>query len=76
MSDSHPPGVLMGCGVTARDENEAMRILKEQVFRNHAFPAIRSVARDVKIAELDAGHVRPNMGDPSAPGVWFPLGYT
>ncbi len=74
--DPHPPGVLMGCGVTAFDEQDAIRILKENVFRTHPFPEIKTIVTGVDLSKLDQGHVSPNMGDPTKCGVWFPLGYS
>ena len=65
----------MGCRVTAHDEQEALRILKEGVFRDYQFPRVKNTIKDVDISKLDQGHVRPNMSDPSRIGVWFPLGY-
>jgi hypothetical protein len=76
LRDPQPPGVLIGCGVTAFDRDDAIRILKEIVFSAHAFPEIKTEVADVDISNLDEGHVRPNMGDPSRRGVWFPLGYS
>jgi hypothetical protein len=76
LRDPHPPGVLMGCGVTAFGAEDALRILKENVFVSHCFPEIEETLMDVDISKLDQGHVRPNMGDPSRRGVWFPLGYS
>jgi hypothetical protein len=73
--DLYPPGVLMGCGVTSLDEEDAIRILREKVFVSHPFPAIKSVAADIDLTTLDQGHVIPNMTDPSVRGVWFPIGY-
>jgi len=50
-------------------------MLRERVFVNHRLPDIKNTVTDVDISKLDQGHVRPNMGDPSQRGVWFPLGY-
>jgi hypothetical protein len=61
LRDPHPPGVLMGCGVTAVDEEDALRILKEGVFASHLFPEITRILTDVDISKLDQGHVRPNI---------------
>jgi hypothetical protein len=74
--EPHPPGVLIGCGVTAFDQEDAIRMLKERVFTAHPLPEIKTMIPDVDISKLDQGHVRPNMGDPSRRGVWFPLGYS
>jgi hypothetical protein len=76
MRDPHPPGVLMGCGITALDEEDAIRILKENVFPTHPFPGIKTMVADVDVSKLDQGHVLPNMGDSTRRGVWFPLGYS
>lgn len=76
MRDPHPPGVLMGCGITAVDEEDAVRILKENVFRTHPFAGIKAMVTDVDVSKLDQDHVLPNMGDPTRRGVWFPLGYS
>jgi hypothetical protein len=27
------------------------------------------------VSTLDPRHVRPNMGNPVTPGIWFPLGH-
>jgi len=75
LRDPQPPGVLIGCGVTALDEADAIRILRNVVFLSHPFPQITALLADVDISTLDQRHVRPNMGDPSRRGVWFPLGY-
>jgi hypothetical protein len=33
---------------------------------------VEHVVEDVDVSQLDAGHVLPNMGDPTLRGVWFP----
>ncbi len=66
----------LGCGVTARDHEDALSILGETVFSGQAIPPIREVIEDVDIAGLDQGHVVPNMEPPIFRGVWFPKGYT
>src|SRR6266850_4240155 len=71
LRDPQPPGVLIGCGVTAFDEEDAIRILKEIVFRSYGLPEINTMVADVDISKLDQGHVLPNMGDPSRRGIWF-----
>jgi hypothetical protein len=76
LGDPHPPGVLTGCGITALDEEDAIRILKEDVFRSPKLPEVKARVTDVDVSQLDRRHVLPNMGDPSRRGVWFPLGYS
>jgi len=65
----------MGCGVTAVGKEDGLGILRERVFANYRFPEVKNTVTDVDISKLDQSHVRPNMGDPSQRGVWFPLGY-
>jgi len=74
--DPHPPGTLIGCGVTAFDQEDAIEILNQQVFVSSPCPAIKALIADVDVSTLDPGHVTPNMGDPTRRGVWFPLGYS
>jgi hypothetical protein len=76
LREPHPPGVLMGCGVTAVDEADAIRILKNRVFGSDLLPEIKTTVTDVDMSKLDQHHVLPNIGDPTTRGVWFPLGYS
>ena len=69
-----PPGVIIGCGITAYDYEDALKLLREKVFLCEILP-IRSYIEDVDISTLDQGHVLPNMSAPIKRGVWFPLGY-
>jgi hypothetical protein len=71
----HPPGTLLGCGVTAESKEEAIRLLEEKVFHSDAFPHIKECIGGVDIKSIDKGHVQPNMANPERLGVWFPLGY-
>jgi hypothetical protein len=75
MSNDLPPGVRMGCGITAYDREDALRLLRERVFLETTIPRPLDIVEDVVISSLDAGHVLPNMGDVTIRGVWFPLGY-
>ena len=71
----HPSGTVAGCGITALNYEDALKILQEHVFTQQKLPPICRVIEDVDIATLDPNHVRPNMGLPIKRGVWFPLGY-
>jgi hypothetical protein len=75
MTDPHPIGTLMGCGVTASSKEEALALLRERVFQSHPLPAIKKCIEDIEMSQLDAKHVLPNIGNPSERGIWFPLGY-
>ena len=72
-----PPmsALALGCGVTAHDREDALKILKTTVFLDGEFPTIVGLVDDVDVNSLDRGHVIPNMGSPVGRGVWFPLGY-
>ena len=70
-----PFGTKIGCGVTAFDKAQALKIVEEKVFLNKQMPAIARIVEHVDVRNLDPGHVQPNMGNPAAIGVWFPLGY-
>jgi hypothetical protein len=67
-----PPGSWLGCGVTAVDTEDAERLLVAGPFRGAPLPPIERVVLDVDVSNLDAGHVVPNMADPTRRGVWFP----
>ena len=73
MADPHPPGTLLGCGVTAHDQEDALMILRDRVFRGGTLPEVECVIEDVDMSTLDAKHVLPNMGNQFQRGVWFPL---
>lgn len=62
-------------GVTAESQPSALALLERDVF-DGVLPELASVRVDVDISSLDASHVRPNMGDPTVRGIWFPLGYS
>lgn len=65
----------LGCGVTARDYDDAVDILGSTILKGQAMPPIASVIEDVDVSTLDRGHVIPNMEVPAFRGVWFPKGY-
>jgi hypothetical protein len=65
----------LGCGVTARDYDDAVDILGSTILKGQAIPPIASVIEDVDVSTLDRGHVIPNMEVPAFRGVWFSRGY-
>jgi hypothetical protein len=73
--DEPPAGSQLGVGVTAHDQSDATRLIATRVFGGRSLPPILSITSDVDISSLDPGHVRPNMGNVLARGIWFPLGY-
>ena len=69
------PEVLnLGCGVTAYDYNDALGLLRENVFKKAVFPRILEFNEDVDISSLDQKHIVPNMEDRTLRGIWFPRG--
>ena len=66
-----PFGMTSGCGVTAFDREDAMRLLSQAI--GGSPPAAVRVIEDVDVSTLDEGHVLPNMHPPSGRGVWFPM---
>ncbi|WP_343694012.1 hypothetical protein [Chitinophaga sp.] len=75
--DAHnlPSGLLIGCGITAYNYEDAISILKDKVFKEQVIPVIKRMIENVDIRTLDQGHVIPNMTPPVARGVWFPYAY-
>ncbi len=70
-----PAGVVIGCGITSNNYDDAIQILSEKVFKNYPIPKIVKLVEDIDISTLDTGHVKSNMSSPNLRGVWFPLGY-
>ena len=71
IDDPHPPGTLMGCGITAHNLEDAKIILNE-VFKGYPAPIILTIKEDVDLRSLDERHVLPNIGPVIYRGVWFP----
>jgi hypothetical protein len=61
-----------GCGVTAYSLDDAMQILKTELFENTRMPPVKEVITNIDVSTLDEGHIIPNMGIPVDRGVWFP----
>ncbi|HEX5454320.1 MAG TPA: hypothetical protein VFX06_11050 [Stellaceae bacterium] len=70
-----PTPLNLGCGVTAWTAEDAFSLIKERVFSGNELPKIISCVENIDIRNIDQGHVRPNMGDVTVRGIWFPLGY-
>lgn len=67
-----PTPINLGCGVTARDLDDARDLLRTRVFGG-TLPREVGVIEDVPLSSLDARHVLPAMGAADARGVWFPV---
>jgi hypothetical protein len=70
-----PSALNIGCGITAYDYDDAINVLREQVFASQPLPSIASFVEDVDVSTLDQKHVLPNLGQVVKRGVWFPLGF-
>lgn len=62
----------LGCGVTAWTEDDAIWLLRQCVFEGENLPEIGEILADIDVRDLEANHVRPNIGAVSLRGVWFP----
>jgi hypothetical protein len=67
-----PSPINLGCGVTARDLEDARALLRAQVFAGQPLPALAGVIPDVPVSSLEPRHVVPTMGAVERRGVWFP----
>jgi len=73
-SQSPAPAAVseLGCGVTAYDYEDALTLMKENVFGDGDLPPIQNVVEDIDISALDEERVRSKIGIPVFRGVWFP----
>jgi hypothetical protein len=70
-----PTPLNLGCGVTAFDYDDAIKLLNERIFSSEKFPRIVNCIADIDVSTLDPNHVLPNLGLVSDRGIWFPMGY-
>ncbi|WP_139093213.1 hypothetical protein [Pararhizobium polonicum] len=63
----------LGCGVTAYSTSDAEQMIHALVFPLFGEREIEKIVEDIDVRSLEENHVRPNMGNPAARGVWFPL---
>ncbi len=71
-----PIGLDLGCGVTAYNYDDAIFLLRKEVFKDGDIAIIKKVIENVDVSTLDAGHVLPNMLPTSLRGIWYPFGYS
>jgi hypothetical protein len=62
----------LGIGLTALDANEALELAEATRAEHFPKAMLRGVVTDIRVAQLDQGHVVPNMGPIVVRGVWFP----
>ena len=70
-----PPGIGIGCGVTAFDVDDAIQIMDKNIFPQARRPLIVIQIENIDISKLDQQHVIPNVANVTKRGIWFPLGY-
>jgi hypothetical protein len=73
--DKIPIGLSYGCGVTAYDFSDALKIIQTKIFKGQNLPDIRIKKENIDIQTLDQNHVVPNMYSPDKRGIWFPIGF-
>jgi hypothetical protein len=64
----------LGCGVTAWTLADAINLLNQSVFKGAPYELDR-VELCKSLDMLEENHVRPNIGNVHARGIWFPMGY-
>jgi hypothetical protein len=66
-----------GCGVTAYNYQDAIRLLTKYLFEDAPLPTIIKVIEDIDVSTLDANHILVNLGaPPNLRGIWWPVGRT
>jgi plastocyanin len=60
-----------GCGVTGRDEDDCLELIKHNVLAGNELPKVRRVVRDVDPSTLEA-LIRRTMDGTRSRGVWYP----
>ena len=67
--------LLQGCGVTAYDQDDTLKLIREHILKDTPMPPISEIIEDIDVSTLDENHVLPNMGVPIRRGIWFPAGH-
>jgi plastocyanin len=60
-----------GCGVTGRDEDDCLKLIKQDVIAGNELPKVKRVVRDIDLSTLSA-MIRRTMGGARHRGVWYP----
>lgn len=66
-------GLTRGCGVSGYTLDDALSIVQAVVFMNEKMPAPVRIVENIRLQDLDQGHVAPNMYPMLWRGVWYPL---
>jgi hypothetical protein len=70
-----PVGIGIGCGVTAFDKEDTIKIMSDKIVISIKMPPFKKVLENVDISKLNQGNVIPNMKESIDRGIWYPLGY-
>ena len=62
-----------GYGVTAFSKDDALALVRSRGLRLPADAAQIHITENIRVADLDASHVVPNIGPIVVRGVWFPF---
>jgi plastocyanin len=60
-----------GCGVTGRNEDDCLELIKRNVVAGNELPKVRRVIHNIDVSTLSA-MIRGTMDRPRARGVWYP----
>jgi len=66
------PEPMLGFGVTAWSEDDALNLLESAGIDHHKRDHHYEIKAGITISDLDQLHVVPNMGPMVLRGVWFP----
>ena len=58
--------------MTAYSKEDALALLNEAIAPGH-LPGVADIIEDVRLDQLDQGHVVPNMHPIVERGVWYPM---
>ena len=61
-----------GCGITAYDFNDALKIMRLFILRDDYFPKFSRIVENIDVSTLEENHILPNAGVPVWRGVWYP----
>lgn len=66
-----PHPLNLGCGVTAKDRDDALLLIRA-ASPDLPLEAPIAVVENIDVSTLDARHVLPNLGNVLVRGIWWP----
>ena len=67
-----PFRIGIGCGVTAYDYNDAVDLIRSELFDGAPLPKIKRVIDNIDVRTLEYNHVQRGMGVCVWRGIWWP----